>query len=290
MRYCLPTCCRFKVGGFMATMLIGVSCFVARSPARAAQDEQARTQSDEKTELADLLDDARHYVIQTTKPEALLKLHEPPVFNFTNAERNQERGSVFVWLYDGRPAVIGQFFRFNRTTGRSKKHALHSLAQVPLEARFNEKLAWTPDEAGIAWRSFPEAPAVAASHNQRLLQMRQLARPFKVNLIDPKKNTTELRLVARPVFEYAAPNAGVTDGAVFLYVVGTDPEGILLVEAFEDQKQAGFRYAFARFHYWKLAAQLADRTVWEVEYQPSMMGNTIANPKTIKSVYNSIHP
>src|SRR5207249_1462916 len=103
------------------TILIGVSCFVAGTSARAAQDEQSKKQSDEKTELADLLDDARQYAIRTTTPEALLKLHEPPVFNFTNAERNQERGSVFVWLHDGRPTVIGQFFRFNKQDQRSKK-------------------------------------------------------------------------------------------------------------------------------------------------------------------------
>lgn len=56
----------------------------------------------ENTELADLLASARKYEIRTTKPDAALKLREPPVLNFTNPERNQERGSVFVWLQDGR--------------------------------------------------------------------------------------------------------------------------------------------------------------------------------------------
>ena len=290
MRYRLLTSSQFTLGGFVAMILMGALCFVAGSSARAAQNEQPGKQSDEKAELADLLEDARHYAMRTTTPHVSLKLHEPPVFNFTNPERNQERGSVFVWLRDGRPAVIGQFFCFNKKDGRSKKHALHSLEQVPLEARFQDKLAWTPEQAGIAWRSFPEAPAVAPSRNQRLLQMRQLARPFQVTLSDPKEQTTELRLVPRPVFEYSAPQAGVTDGAIFLYVVGTDPEAILLVESFEEQKRTGFRYAFARFHFWKLTAQLTDRTVWEVEYDPSMSGNTFANPKTIKSIYNSFHP
>jgi hypothetical protein len=133
-------------------------------PARAAQDKPPEKPADEKekAELAEFLDDARHYAIRTAKPDAELKLHEPPVLNFTNPERNQERGSVFVWLTaEGRPAVMGQFFRHDSRKGRLKKHALHSLAAVALEAKFNNKVAWTPEQPGIEWKSFPDAPAVA---------------------------------------------------------------------------------------------------------------------------------
>ena len=93
------------------------------------------------------------------KPEVVLKLHESPVLNFTNPERNQELGSVFVWLDDnGRPAVLGQFFKHDARNGRVKKHALHSLAAVELEAKFRDKIAWTPEQPGVEWKSFPNAP------------------------------------------------------------------------------------------------------------------------------------
>src|SRR5262249_60678046 len=236
------------------------------------------------------LDDAQHYTIRTTKPDAVLKLHEPPVLNFTNPERNQERGSVFVWMHEGRPAVMGQFFRFDVRGQRLKKHALHSLVQVPLEAKFNDKLAWTPEQPGIEWKSFPDAPAPSATQKERLFQMKQLVRPIKANLIDPRDKVTELRRLDRPLFEYAAPKQGVTDGLIFSYVVATDPEAILLVEAFDEDKKTGFRYAFARFHFWRLTATLGDKTVWDVEYDPAMSGNRIGDPATIKRIYNSYHP
>jgi hypothetical protein len=253
--------------------------------ARAAQEKQP----DEKAELAEFLDDARHYVIRTAKPGATFKLHEPPIQNFTNPERNQELGSVFVWLNEGRPAVLGQFFRFNVRGERPKKHALHSTMSEPLEATYRDRVAWTPDQAGVEWVPFPGAPAVAATRTERLLQMRQIARAFQVKLFEPRGEASDLRLAARPLFDYSAPRVGVTDGALFSFMIATDPEAILMVEAFNEQGKSGYRYAFARFHFWKLSAKLGDRTAWEVEYDPSQSGNNFGDPRTMKKVYNSFH-
>jgi hypothetical protein len=259
-------------------------------PAGVAQETQPE-KPDEKTEFAEFLDDAKHYAIRTTKPEAALKLHESAVLNFTNPERNQERGSVFVWLTeDGRPAVMGQFFRFDNRAGRLKKHALHSLLGVPLEAKFHDRLAWTPEAPGVEWKTFPDAPPAGATKKERVFQMKQLSARFKVNLIDPKDKAVELRRLDRPLFEYVAPKHGVTEGALFSYVVATDPEAILLIEAFDEKGKTGFRYAFARFHFWRLTATLADKMVWDVGYEPVMSGNPFANPDAIKKVYNSYHP
>lgn len=256
-----------------AWLVVGTTCLAQPKP-------------DEATELAEFLADARGYAI-SAGPAAPLKLHEPPVFNFTNPERNQERGSVFVWLRDGRPAAIGQFFRFNLSTGRLKKHALHSLADGPLTATVGERTAWTPDGPGVEWKPVPDAPAPAATRAARLLQMRQLARPFKLVLHDPKGPTTDLRPAPRPLFEYAAPKAGVTDGAIFSYVVATDPEAVLLVEATDD---GTFRYAFARFHFWRLTATRNDKPVWDVPYDPAQMRNTLGHPDSVRKPYSSFHP
>src|SRR5262245_63182108 len=215
MRHWLLSWSRLPVRGFASTF--AVSCLVAGLlSVGGAQEKQPDKQPDEKAELAELLDDAKNYAIRTVKPEAALKLSEPPVLNFTNPERNQELGSVFVWLNeDGRPAVMGQFFRYDARAGRVKKHALHSLADGPLEAKFHDKVAWTPDQLGVEWKTFSDAPAVAGTKKERLLQMRQLVRPIKVTLTDPKEKATELRLAPRPLLEYTAPRAGVTDGAIF---------------------------------------------------------------------------
>ena len=138
-------------------VLVGLIGFLVLLHLPAVSQE---TPPAENTELADLLASARMYEIRTTKPDAPLKLREPPVLNFTNPERNQERGSVFVWLHESRPVAIGQFFCFNVMNRRMTKHALHSLSSAPLEARFNDEVAWSPEQPGLEWKTFAEAPAV----------------------------------------------------------------------------------------------------------------------------------
>jgi hypothetical protein len=268
-------------------------CAVACAVCLGAQEKQPGKEPDAKAELAEFLADAKNYTIKPAKAGAALKFREQPVLNFTNPERTQELGSVFVWLDDTeRPAVMGQFFKYDAKKGRVKKHALHSLADVELEAKVGDKLAWTPAAPGVEWKSFTDAPAPAVNPKERLLQMKQLAQRVQVNLFNPrdKEKPIELRRLDRPLFEYAAPKAGVTSGAIFSFVVGTDPEAILLVESFDEKGKTGFRYAFARFHFWGLTAKLGDKTVWTVEYDESLMNNTIGRPDTIKKTYNSFLP
>ena len=281
-RTALPVCQRFVRSGAIGCLLLALTI-----SGTVAQDEPA---IDGNAELANLLASAREYKLRLAKSDAELKFREPSVLNFTNPERNQERGSVFVWMHGDRPAAIGQFFRFTIRGTRLTKHAFHSLSGEPLEARFAEVVAWAPEKPGIEWKPFSDAPAPGPTRTSRLLQMRQLARRFKLTLISPRDKSEELRLAPRPLFEYSAQRSGVTDGVILSYVVATDPEAILLIEAFDEKAQTGFRYAFARFHFWRLTAADGDRTVWDVAYDSDMAGNSFANPDTVYKVYNSFHP
>jgi hypothetical protein len=95
MKNRLLTCCRSPLCGFVAALPI--MCLVAGLlSVGVAQEKQPGKQPDEKAEVAEFLDDAQHYAIRTTNPDVALKLHETALLNFTNPERNQEHGSVFV--------------------------------------------------------------------------------------------------------------------------------------------------------------------------------------------------
>lgn len=293
MRYRHPIRARILFGVVAcAVWSAGLAVGARTAGAQEKQPEKGAKESAEKAELAEFLDDAKRYTIKPVKSDPL-KLREPPVLNFTNPERNQEHGSVFVWLdADGRPAVMGQFFKYDAKNRRVKKHALHSLAGMELEAKVGDKLAWAPEAPGVEWKSFPNAPAVAANQKGQLPQMKQLAPRVEVALFNPrdKEKPIELRRLGTPLFTYAAPKAGVTSGAIFSYVVATDPEAILLIEAFDEKGNTGFRYALARFHFWGLSAKIGDKTVWDVPFDESMVNNTIGRADTIKKPYNSFLP
>ncbi len=260
---------------------------IAAAPAVivSAQEETA-----EKTELAELLLAARAYELQVVEGSHIAKLRESPLLNFTNPERSQELGSVFVWMFDNRPVAVGQFFRFNTTSGvRTTKHAFHSLSPGNLTATYAEQIAWAPTAPGLTWRWAEDAPTPAESSSARLLQMRQLSRRFRVTLTNPKGEPTELRLIPRPLLEYAAPEAGLLSGAILSFVIATDPESLLIVEAVVDNGETRYRYAFARFHFQQIVATLGNQEVWRVEYAPSLMRNLPGDPQTQGKIYTSFY-
>ena len=51
---------------------------------------------------------------------------------------------------------------------------------------------------------------------------------------------------------------------MFAFVMGTDPEVILLLEAVERGEDWAWQYAFARATAWAAEASLGDRLVWSV--------------------------
>ena len=67
----------------------------------------------------------------------------------------------------------------------------------------------------------------------------------------------ELRLLPKPLYRYEPKAGPVIDGAVFAFVMGTDPESLLLIEAVKSGgKQSGSsRLPAARRASWKAATR-----------------------------------
>ncbi len=254
----------------------------------------ANAQSVTKEMPPDFLDDARKYVIQTAAKPVRLELNEKSVLNWTNPVRQQERGATYVWLHQRRPYVIGTFFSYGAGDREHVKHEFHSLASTPLQATFDGVPAWTPSEPGVDWKDIPDVPDPGTARIGRLLQMRQLARNFRAELTSPKNERNELRLAPRPLYEYSSPETGVLDGAILSFVVATDPEALLLMEAYDEERNGkharGFRYAFARFHYWELTASLGEDKVWHMPLDKSHENNNLGSRENLSKVYNSFHP
>lgn len=271
---------RVRFFGFLVSYFFAVVLFFAKSV--SAQ------------EAAPFIEDARKYVIESVKDRTKLTLDEKSLMNWTNPARQQERGAVYVWTLDERPVAIGSLFTYEYNEKVYAKHEFQSLSAGPLLSKFDGKLTWAPKAAGIEWRDFEDSPKPGPTHTARLLLMRQLARPFRAELISPKEDKTELRLISRPLIEYSSPKNGVIDGAIFSFAVATDPEVLLLIEAYESDvngvKRTGFRRAFARFHYWKLSVYDGDQKVWEAPLDTSHESNPIGDKKNIEKTYNSYHP
>jgi hypothetical protein len=71
-------------------------------------------------------------------------------------------------------------------------------------------------------------------------------------------------LLPTPVTRYGGPTTKLLDGALFAFVLGTDPEVFLFLEVVSDQEHLQWRYALAPMSAFALKGSYQGKAVWEV--------------------------
>lgn len=215
-----------------------------------------------------------------------LTLDRTPVLRWTNPlEEGSIHGVVYVWRQQGRPVVVGQLFSYlNGKGGRVYCHAMHSLARADekLTGFRNGKSFWTPDSPGVELRDVPKAPVPAASRPLRLAQMKEISRRFSAETDEATRGKRVLRLLPTPLDRHPENATNGVDGALFSYVVGNDPEVMLLVEAVPSQTGSVWRYGLCRSTRSSCRALLDDLEVWHYD-------SANGNPSDSRSGYLSVH-
>ncbi len=258
------------------------------APLRAQEDDADAAARAEYARFRQAIKAYRPVVAATNRS---LPLGAEPLLNWGNPVRQQERGSVFIWTQDGRPSILGSAFTYVYENTKYDKHEFVSLAAEPLRMTLGDEVVWAPAGNTVAWREPPRLPTPATSEPQRLTQMRGLARTFQVRLVSDTGDRTQLRVMTQPLFRYTAPDANVIDGAMFSFVVATDPEALLLIEAVGPAGDATWRYAFARFHYWQLdAIDATGETVWTAEADYTQAAHKRGDASQLQKTYVSFHP
>jgi hypothetical protein len=270
----------------MGLLIVSLLALQGGEAARAQQNDKAA-----KAEYARFLREASTYQLSRGSDAAPLHRHPEPLLNWGNPARQQERGSVFVWEQEGRPLALGSVFTYEFEGRTYDKHEFVSLSSAALEMRRGDQVVWAPAADAITWRDGPAGMVPAKNKAQRLVQMRSLARALHVSLINEEGEASELRLMSQPLYRYASPSGDVIDGAMFSYVVATDPEAILLVEAVGSTESMDWRSALARFHYWQLeATDVSGNHVWSAAADPSQAAHRIGDASQLSKTYVSFHP
>jgi hypothetical protein len=243
--------------------LLAATALAAAQPPGAPKKEELTGNAAKAAEFASA-EAVRYDIRHAGEKKQALKLLPEPVLRWSNPLRGEIHGSVVLWTKDGCPeaaASIYQFFHRNQLNIE-----LVSLSEVPLEAKRNGRVRWTP-EAGVKFAPLPGALAPADTADKRQLQMRGLARKFTGYLAEPGEKDdkfTGLRLMPNPLHRYEATDDSGREGAVFALVTTTDPEIVLLVESRKVKGGREWVWAAARMHFRPLQLKLADKVVWEV--------------------------
>ena len=167
-----------------------------------------------------------------------------------------------MWASGGRPDVIVQFAGY----GPSWHFHFESTSLSPLTMTRNENRAWAP-KAGIILQPLPNAPEPAKTPAKRMAQMRTLAERFEITdgfhpvYVEDETERHLLRLLPKPLYRYE-PSGDLIDGALFGFVVATDPEALLLIEVYKTKEGTEWRYALKPMTVYVLTATLDGKQIW----------------------------
>ncbi|MDR3636284.1 MAG: hypothetical protein P4L84_20950 [Isosphaeraceae bacterium] len=264
-----------RAGVFLMLGAVLSSCGGTRLAAQEAPEPaSAAARPDRGDEhLAQMKRSAEAYQITlNTEPPRRLELRMEPVLRWSNPLRITSDGAVFLWLSEGRPEVIASFYQFQRNGMTAEDHEFQSLATTGLTATRGDSDVWFPRDPGVTLAPIPDAPAPAGTPAERLRQMRALAREFRA-FLDRPNNKSELRLLSQPLFRYETRRADLSDGALFSFVLTTDPEVLLLIEARPYEGKLAWHYALTRMSMMELRVERKGTTVWQVPF------NTEANSR-----------
>lgn len=200
------------------------------------------------------------------------------VMRWANNTRGSEDGMTVLLLSAGRPeAVFCAYPWMNNLI-----HEYDSLSRGTLVAKRDGLVVWSPEKPGVQFQAVPEADAPAEIPAARLRQMKGFAAQFSSTMLGwraDKSDREELRLLPQPLYRYESKRSDLLDGAVFGFVQGTDPESLLLLEAFQNGKQFEWQFAFARRTSGELEARHKDKIVWHADRFPAN-----DNPRSIHRV------
>jgi hypothetical protein len=243
----------------LGSILIRLELVYAQEPTAAA-DADPKQRAD--AFLIQARDDAASYGIRGESSDDDFVLADEPILRWSNPEIGEIYGGVFLWTRDGRPRAVASMFKWYSPFTHCT-HEFQSLSTEPISADRSGETVWTASKPGVEFQPVPGAPAPAGNPGRRLAQMRDLARRFSAAVIDAEHGTRGLRLLSQPLYRYGGEDASVADGALFGFVLGTDPEVLLMLEM---RRDAGgdprWEYALARLEFLELEVTLGDESVW----------------------------
>jgi hypothetical protein len=253
---------------------VGMSVWFLPPRQLRSDDPASETAAAERLQaIKELLEQSVDWYDVRRDAETKTGLHPQIVLRWRNAERINTGAAVLaIWTDQGRPEAMASIFQ----SGTDICHEFGSLSRSKeIAVRDKTRVVWSPGKAGVEFRDVPDAPAPAEDGAGRLRQMKSLAGRFAARLPAPKVGDGSpevLRLLPRSLYRYDLKDSKDTspilrDGGMFAFVMGTDPEVVLLLEAVEREGQAVWQYAFARATVYAVEASLGDEVVWSVDAQ-----------------------
>jgi hypothetical protein len=240
-----------------------------------AQQPPKKEEPEEPKRLNEVIEKSIDWYDVLPARDAEKALTPVPIMRWRNVVRGQEgEAMMVVWPHNGRPIAMASIYPWDG----KMTHEFDSLSRdSKLIAREKDRVIWSPGAAGVEFKDVPKAPKPAKTPAERLRQMKALAEGFQATMTGWAANNSDreaLRLLPRPLHRYDLANAKdpdpkLIDGALFAFVLGTDPEVVLILEAVGTAEQAVWQYACVRATSGGLEVKHGDELVWSAAKHPA---------------------
>jgi hypothetical protein len=247
---------------FHSTLRWAVFTALAVSTACAQDDqadEQAALQAAAKQQAQ-----ATKVLLREGGTATAVELLAAPVMSYADNPRNIHDARLWVFHQQQRPVALLKTEYMTITKGREWLFCVASLATSPIEVTLANGREWNSSQPGLVWQPLPIELAPAGTPTARLRQLRELAKRFSGTSRDVQNGLQEMRLLAQPLYRYAAPQQKLVDAAIFgLTNNGTNPDLLIVLEILGGKEAPPtWRFAAAQMTTAELKLRWDDREVW----------------------------
>ena len=207
----------------------------------------------------------KYEVVMDGNTEKRATLDKKALLRWSNPTSDVADGLMSVYSSDPaeRPAMIAHIYVHGSGQAVQEFADVHP-GQVEL-FRGPQKV-WSPASRYSKFEKLPGGPKPAENPALRLSQMKNMAARFEIidgfHDKDSKPQPQVLRMMSRPTYRYGKPDGEIIDGALFTFVVATDPEACLLIEIHRNGDATHWEYSLLPMTIYSLDAKLDAKPVW----------------------------
>lgn len=243
-------------------LLIVVASFAGALSAQESKEDETNPDSKLAKERFTLMQQrVQGFHVKADEPGFPDRFETRHIFRYSDPARQYVDAAIWRLGEKGRPRALVTTELHRRYGGGPRiVYEYLSLTDTPFSITSDDS-AWSPKSGALEWKPIPNCPAPAESAPRRLLQMKEIAKRFAASEEVGKDHKYELRLLPQPVDRYTPATAMRSDGAMFLFAYGTNPEVVVLIES----DGTAWNFAAGRLAgASRIVITVDDKTVWEV--------------------------
>ncbi len=210
----------------------------------------------------------KYEVVLDGDDEKRAKLDTKALLRWSNPTSDVADGLMSVYSAGPteRPAMLAHIYVHGAGLNGLAMQEFADVHPGQVELFRGKQKVWSPRSRYSKFEKLPDGPKPSDNPALRLAQMKQMAARFEIvdgfHDKNSKPQPQVLRMMSRPTYRYGKADGEIIDGALFTFVVATDPEACLLIEIHRKGDATHWEYIVLPMTIYSLDAKLDGKPVW----------------------------